>query len=182
VRRRLGCLNALLLTGCRADEATGADSASTETGAGRLAGSSQQPSGASLRAGARASPDDIDGRTPAVVSWADGDLHVLVVSDTLQADELLRIAASIYYSKRSGRSGAGEFLDVTDHCWPPPGLPDWPQSAGTRWCSSMHAGQVRQWAHSAVWPHHYSCCVNRMAAAFQDHPSLLSGQKVNSSN
>jgi hypothetical protein len=48
-------------------------------------------------------PDDIDGRTPAVVSWADGDLHMLVVSDTLQADELLRIAASIYHSERSGR-------------------------------------------------------------------------------
>jgi hypothetical protein len=41
-------------------------------------------------------PDDIDGRSPAVVTWADGDLHMLIASDSLQADELLRIAVSIY--------------------------------------------------------------------------------------
>ena len=41
-------------------------------------------------------PDDIDGRSSAVVTWADGDLHLLVTSDRLEASELLRIGASIY--------------------------------------------------------------------------------------
>jgi hypothetical protein len=49
-------------------------------------------------------PDDIDGRSSAVVSWAHDNLHMLIVSDRLQADELLRIAASIYRK----RSPAGQ--------------------------------------------------------------------------
>lgn len=40
--------------------------------------------------------DDVDGRSPAVVTWADGPIHVLVASGELDADELLRIAESLY--------------------------------------------------------------------------------------
>jgi hypothetical protein len=39
-------------------------------------------------------PDDPDGRMPALVAWADGELFLLVASGELSADELLAIAAS----------------------------------------------------------------------------------------
>jgi hypothetical protein len=41
-------------------------------------------------------PDDIDGRSPAVVTWADGDMHYLVASAELAVEELMRVAASMY--------------------------------------------------------------------------------------
>lgn len=41
-------------------------------------------------------PDDIDGRTPAVVVWNDGAMFYLVASDQLEAAILLRIASSMY--------------------------------------------------------------------------------------
>ena len=40
--------------------------------------------------------DDIDPRSPAVVTWADGGMLYLLASDQLPASELERIAASIY--------------------------------------------------------------------------------------
>lgn len=41
-------------------------------------------------------PGDIDPRPPSVVTWADGDLFLLLGSDTKPADDLLEIAASLY--------------------------------------------------------------------------------------
>lgn len=41
-------------------------------------------------------PDDIDGRTPAVVVWPDGDMVYLVASEQLNARVLQRIATSMY--------------------------------------------------------------------------------------
>ena len=41
-------------------------------------------------------PGDIDPRSPAVVTWHDGEMFYLVASDTLDVDVLLRIARSIY--------------------------------------------------------------------------------------
>lgn len=40
--------------------------------------------------------DDIDGRMPAVVTWAEGPIHFLVASGDLDLDELLSIAESLY--------------------------------------------------------------------------------------
>jgi hypothetical protein len=44
-------------------------------------------------------PDDIDGRTPAVVTWADKELFFLVASDTMPAAELICVAVSLYGSQ-----------------------------------------------------------------------------------
>jgi hypothetical protein len=41
-------------------------------------------------------PDDIDGRSPAVVTWHDGEMFYLVASTELPAFELLDIAGSLY--------------------------------------------------------------------------------------
>lgn len=41
-------------------------------------------------------PDEIDPRSPAVVSWHDGELFLLLASDSLPADTLVRVATSIY--------------------------------------------------------------------------------------
>jgi hypothetical protein len=41
-------------------------------------------------------PDDPDGRSPAVVVWADGDVFHLIASGQLAVAELVRIAESIY--------------------------------------------------------------------------------------
>ncbi|ANG63223.1 hypothetical protein A8C75_12560 [Marinobacterium aestuarii] len=41
-------------------------------------------------------PDDIDGRSPAVVVWHESDRVYLVASGQLEAETLLRIAASLY--------------------------------------------------------------------------------------
>jgi hypothetical protein len=41
-------------------------------------------------------PDDIDGRSPAVVVWQDGEMLYLVASGTLDAPVLLRVAESMY--------------------------------------------------------------------------------------
>lgn len=41
-------------------------------------------------------PDDIDGREPAVVTWHDAGMHCLVASAEMSADELIRIAESLY--------------------------------------------------------------------------------------
>ena len=41
-------------------------------------------------------PGDIDGRSPAVVTWHDRDLFYLVASSKLPSEELIRIAESLY--------------------------------------------------------------------------------------
>lgn len=41
-------------------------------------------------------PEDVDPREPALVTWADGDLFVLLASDIMEAVDLLDIAASLY--------------------------------------------------------------------------------------
>lgn len=46
--------------------------------------------------GPEPAPDDIDGRSPAVVTWADGPLFHLIASGELEADELIRLAGSLY--------------------------------------------------------------------------------------
>lgn len=41
-------------------------------------------------------PDDIDGRSPAVVTWCDGEMFYLIASGELATDLLLEIATSMY--------------------------------------------------------------------------------------
>ena len=41
-------------------------------------------------------PDDIDGRSPAVVTWHDGEMFYLIGSDQMPSGELVRIAKSLY--------------------------------------------------------------------------------------
>lgn len=41
-------------------------------------------------------PDDVDGRSPAVVVWHDAGMFFLLASDTLTADALVRIAVSLH--------------------------------------------------------------------------------------
>jgi hypothetical protein len=41
-------------------------------------------------------PDDIDGRSPAVVVWPDGEMFFLIASTEMASDELMRIAVSLY--------------------------------------------------------------------------------------
>jgi hypothetical protein len=46
--------------------------------------------------GPEPSPEDIDPRSPAIVTWADGALFVLLASESLGAHDLLDVAASLY--------------------------------------------------------------------------------------
>lgn len=41
-------------------------------------------------------PEDIDPRSPAIVTWADGDLFVLLTSESMEANYLLEVAGSLY--------------------------------------------------------------------------------------
>jgi hypothetical protein len=41
-------------------------------------------------------PDDIDPRSPSVVTWADGDIFVLLASDSMTVDELIEEARFLY--------------------------------------------------------------------------------------
>ena len=50
--------------------------------------------------GPEPAPDDIDGRSPAVVVWHDVELLYLVASSTMSSDELVAIAKSLYLRKR----------------------------------------------------------------------------------
>jgi len=47
-------------------------------------------------------PDDIDGRSPAVVAWHDGAMFYLVASGEMSAAELMRIAVSLYPRTAAG--------------------------------------------------------------------------------
>ena len=63
-----------------------------------LGGPDAQPS---LRArvyelGPEPGPDDPDPRMPAVLAWADGEVFCLLASETLEADELIEMARSLY--------------------------------------------------------------------------------------
>lgn len=48
-------------------------------------------------------PGDIDGRSPAVVTWHDADMFYLIASDELTTGEMLRIATSLYAGRRDTR-------------------------------------------------------------------------------
>jgi hypothetical protein len=50
-------------------------------------------------------PDDIDGRSPSVVAWHDGEMFYLLASIEMAADVLVRIATSLYGP--SAGNGAG---------------------------------------------------------------------------
>jgi hypothetical protein len=52
--------------------------------------------GRSYELGPEPSPDDPDGRAPAVVTWHDSGRHYLVASARLPVEELIRIAQSVY--------------------------------------------------------------------------------------
>jgi hypothetical protein len=41
-------------------------------------------------------PGDIDGRSPAVVTWHDADMFYLIASGDMSTDDLVRIATSVY--------------------------------------------------------------------------------------
>ena len=41
-------------------------------------------------------PDDPDPRAPAVVTWADGDMFFLMVSDAVEVERLVELADSLY--------------------------------------------------------------------------------------
>ena len=57
--------------------------------------------------GPEPAPDDIDGRTPAVVTWYDADLFFLVARDTMSSHELVRIAISLFGRGRIKRAAGG---------------------------------------------------------------------------
>lgn len=46
--------------------------------------------------GPEPAPDDIDGRSPSVVTWHDAEMFYFIASDEMSSDELLRIAISLY--------------------------------------------------------------------------------------
>ena len=46
--------------------------------------------------GPEPAPGDIDGRSPAVVTWHDAEMFYLIASDEMSSDELVRIAVSLY--------------------------------------------------------------------------------------
>jgi hypothetical protein len=46
--------------------------------------------------GPEPAPDDIDGRSPSVVTWHDAEMFYLIASGELSSDELVRIATSLY--------------------------------------------------------------------------------------
>ena len=51
--------------------------------------------GRAYELGPEPEPDDIDGRSPSVVVWADGEMVYFLASSELAVSELLRIAGSI---------------------------------------------------------------------------------------
>ena len=57
--------------------------------------------------GPEPAPDDIDGRSPAVVTWHDADLFFLLASDTMLSREWVRIAISLYGKGRIKRDAGG---------------------------------------------------------------------------
>jgi hypothetical protein len=46
--------------------------------------------------GPEPAPGDIDGRSPSVVTWHDGDMFYLIASGEMSPDDLVRIAISLY--------------------------------------------------------------------------------------
>ena len=57
--------------------------------------------------GPEPAPDDVDPRSPAVVVWHDGEMFHLLASSSLEAEELLRIAQSVYMDGNYGRPPEG---------------------------------------------------------------------------
>jgi hypothetical protein len=62
--------------------------------------------------GPEPAPDDIDGCSPAIVTWYDADLFFLVASNT-SSDELVRIAVSLYAQRRIRRNSAQRLKRTT---------------------------------------------------------------------
>lgn len=48
-------------------------------------------------------PNDIDPRTPAVVTWADDDIFMFLASDSMRVDELIEVATSLYPAGHEAR-------------------------------------------------------------------------------
>ncbi|MGD2102399.1 MAG: hypothetical protein PVG83_09205 [Acidimicrobiia bacterium] len=48
-------------------------------------------------------PGDIDPRPPAVVTWADKDMFVLLASDSMPVGELIEVARSLYPAEHEAR-------------------------------------------------------------------------------
>ena len=57
--------------------------------------------------GPEPTPDDIDGRRPAVVTWHDGDMFYLIASGSgeMSSADLVRVAVSMYRPRKLARSG-----------------------------------------------------------------------------
>jgi hypothetical protein len=49
-------------------------------------------------------PDDINGRSPSVVTWHDGGIFFLLASGEMSSGELMQIATSLYMSRRTDGS------------------------------------------------------------------------------
>lgn len=64
-----------------------------------LGGRDEQIAGCPARTyemGPEPSPDDIDGRSPAIVTWHDGEIFYLIASNEMSSAELVAIARSLY--------------------------------------------------------------------------------------
>jgi hypothetical protein len=45
-------------------------------------------------------PEDIDGRSPSVVTWHDADMFYLISSGEMSPDDLVRVAVSLYAARK----------------------------------------------------------------------------------
>ena len=59
--------------------------------------------GRAREVGPEVPPDDIDGRSPAIVVWHDGDMFYMVASGELPARVLIDIAGSMYWPQDGSR-------------------------------------------------------------------------------
>ena len=53
-------------------------------------------SGRAYELGPEVPPDDIDGRSPAVAAWHDGEMFYFLSSHEMPAEKLVKIAGSLY--------------------------------------------------------------------------------------
>lgn len=67
---------------------------------GRIAGHSARV----YELGPEPPPGDIDGRSPSVVTWHDGDMFYLIASGEMSSDALIRVAASMYDARKPAHS------------------------------------------------------------------------------
>lgn len=57
-------------------------------------------------------PDDIDGRSPAVVAWHDGEMFFLIASDQMSTAELIAVACSLDERTRSPAAKASPMPEL----------------------------------------------------------------------